>query len=82
MCLPVTKPHLSSPVCARGWHSCVCECAELCLTVWPHRGVDLGRLRLGVCLCAEDVLPVLEVPILSFFVNVTGNLFACESPRL
>lgn len=45
--------------------------------VASSRGLCGEPENVGVCLCAEDVLSALSVPILSLFVNVIVNLYVC-----
>lgn len=76
---PVTKATFIQPGLHQGLASpCVSVCERLCLTVWPHRGVYVGSLRLWVCVFVQKTccLPS-KLPILSLFVNVTMNLCVC-----
>ena len=54
VCPPVTKATFIQPGLCQGLASpCVSVCEKLCLTVWPHRGVYMGRLRLWVCVFVQ-----------------------------
>lgn len=54
VCPPVTKATFIQPGLCQGLASpCVSVCEELCLTVWPHRGVYVESLRLWVCVFVQ-----------------------------
>ena len=52
VCPSVTKATFTQPSLCQGL-LCPCACEELCLMVWPHRGVYVRSLRMWVCVFVQ-----------------------------